>query len=56
MPTTPTPALHIEPLNAATDPRVRTGRVDYHYRAVLFRVDDKSGGTDLHLHGHVAAR
>jgi superfamily I DNA/RNA helicase len=40
-----TSALHIEPLHAATDPRVRTGRVDYHYRAVLFRVDDKSGGT-----------
>ena len=38
-------ALHIEPLHAAIDPRVRTGRVDYHYRAVLFRVDDKSGGT-----------
>ena len=37
-------ALHIEPLNAAVDPRVRTGRVDYHYRAVLFKVDDKSAG------------
>ncbi|MCW2690931.1 MAG: helicase UvrD [Mycobacterium sp.] len=39
------PGLHIEPLNAATDPRVRTGRVDLHYRAILFRVDDKSSGT-----------
>jgi superfamily I DNA/RNA helicase len=38
------PGLHIEPLNAAIDPRVRTGRVDLHYRAVLFRVDDKSSG------------
>jgi superfamily I DNA/RNA helicase len=38
------PALHIEPLHAAIDPRVRTGRVDLHYRAVLFRVDDKSSG------------
>lgn len=37
-------ALHIEPLKAAVDPRVRTGRVDYHYRAVLFKVDDKSAG------------
>lgn len=38
------PSLHIEPLHAAVDPRVRTGRVDLHYRAVLFRVDDKSSG------------
>lgn len=38
------PSLHIEPLHVALDPRVRTGRVDLHYRAVLFRVDDKSSG------------
>jgi superfamily I DNA/RNA helicase len=38
------PSLHIEPMKAALDPRVRTGRVDLHYRAVLFRVDDKSSG------------
>jgi hypothetical protein len=38
------PGLHIEPLNAAIDSRVRTGRVDLHYRAILFRVDDKSSG------------
>ncbi|CAJ1581887.1 3'-5' exonuclease [[Mycobacterium] wendilense] len=38
------PGLHIEPLKTAIDPRVRTGRVDLHYRAVLFRVDDKSSG------------
>lgn len=37
-------SLHIEPMKAAVDPRVRTGRVDLHYRAVLFRVDDKSSG------------
>lgn len=37
-------ALHIEPLNAAADPRVRTGRVDYHWRAILFKVEDKSTG------------
>lgn len=36
------PGLHIEPLKAAIDPRVRTGRVDQNYRAVLFRIDDKS--------------
>jgi superfamily I DNA/RNA helicase len=38
------PSLHIEPMKAAVDPRVRTGRVDLHYRAVLFRVDDKASG------------
>ena len=38
------PGLHIEPLKAAVDPRVRTGRVDLYFRAVLFRVDDKSSG------------
>lgn len=36
------PSLHIEPLHVANDPRVRTGRVDLHYRAVLFKVEDKS--------------
>lgn len=36
------PGLHIEPLKLAIDPRVRTGRVDQNFRAVLFRVDDKS--------------
>lgn len=36
------PSLHIEPLHIASDPRVRTGRVDLHYRAVLFKVEDKS--------------
>ncbi len=38
------PSLHIEPLHVASDPRVRTGRVDLHYRAVLFRVDEKASG------------
>ncbi|MFZ2528422.1 MAG: 3'-5' exonuclease [Rhodococcus sp. (in: high G+C Gram-positive bacteria)] len=37
------PGLHIEPLHAAVDPRVRTGRVDLHFRAILFKVDDKLG-------------
>ena len=36
------PSLHIEPMHVASDPRVRTGRVDIHYRAVLFKVEDKS--------------
>ncbi|MDO1478359.1 3'-5' exonuclease [Rhodococcus ruber] len=37
------PGLHIEPLRAAVDPRVRTGRVDLHYRAILFKVEDRFG-------------
>lgn len=32
--------LHIERLERAVDPRVRTGRVDKQYRAVLFRLDN----------------
>lgn len=38
------PKLHIEPMKGAIDPRVRTGRVDLYWRAVLFRVDDKGSG------------
>ena len=49
------PALHIEPMRVATDPRVRTGRVDIHYRAVLFKVDDNRH-PDLHLHGDLEPR
>ena len=36
------PGLHIEPINNSADAKVRTGRVDQSYRAVLFRV----AGTD----------
>jgi len=32
------PGLHIEPINGSTDERVRTGRVNDFYRAVLFKV------------------
>nr|WP_090276605.1 3'-5' exonuclease [Mycolicibacterium komanii]CRL70036.1 UvrD/REP helicase [Mycolicibacterium komanii] len=32
------PGLHIEPINNSVDPRVRTGRVDISYRAVLFKL------------------
>src|SRR4051795_7235219 len=32
------PGLHIEPLMQAADPRVRTGRVDSFWRAVMFKV------------------
>ncbi|GAB4587648.1 3'-5' exonuclease [Nocardia sp. IFM 10818] len=40
-----TPGLHIEPLKGAVDSRVRTGRVDLQYRAILFRIDPKGGDT-----------
>ena len=39
------PKLHIEPMKRALDPRVRTGRVDLYWRAILFRIDDKASGT-----------
>jgi hypothetical protein len=32
------PGLHIEPMHTPADPRVRTGRIDLNYRAVLFKV------------------
>lgn len=38
-----TPGLHIEPINGCVDERVRTGRVDKFYRAVLVRLQ---GGDD----------
>lgn len=37
------PGLHIEPIKGSADPRVRTGRVDLNYRALMFRIDDKFG-------------
>ena len=39
------PGLHIEPINGSADPRARTGRVDIHLRAVLFRIDPPQGET-----------
>ncbi|MFJ4657959.1 3'-5' exonuclease [Nocardia sp. NPDC088792] len=39
------PGLHIEPMKGAADARVRTGRVDLQYRAVLFRIDPQGGDT-----------
>ena len=35
------PGLHIEPISHSADEKVRTGRVDQFYRAVLFRVPSK---------------
>lgn len=34
-----TPGLHVEPIANAADSRVRTGRVDQFWRAVMFRID-----------------
>lgn len=45
-----TPGLHVEPIQKAADPRVRTGRVDDFYRAVMFRLDS-DGETHYVIHG-----
>lgn len=44
------PGLHIEPIAGAVDPRVRTGRVDLFYRAVLFKVP-RAGSATYIFHG-----
>ncbi|WP_375430761.1 UvrD-helicase domain-containing protein [uncultured Friedmanniella sp.] len=38
-----TPGLHIEPITHSSDARVRTGRVNQQYRAVLFKLDGGTG-------------
>lgn len=45
-----TPGLHIEPINGSIDPRVRTGRVDGFWRAVLFKLTGQ-GDTHYVFHG-----
>lgn len=45
-----TPGLHIEPIHNCADSRVRTGRVDQFWRAVLFRIDSQ-GETYYVVHG-----
>jgi len=45
-----TPGLHIEPINGSIDPRVRTGRVDDFWRAVLFKLTGQ-GDTHYVFHG-----
>ncbi|WP_444664287.1 UvrD-helicase domain-containing protein [Cellulomonas sp. CW35] len=45
-----TPGLHIEPINGSRDPRVRTGRVDEFWRAVLFKLTGQ-GDTHYVFHG-----
>ncbi|MDO5727025.1 MAG: UvrD-helicase domain-containing protein, partial [Bowdeniella nasicola] len=37
------PGLHIEPIVGARDPRVRTGRVNQQWRAVLYQLNAKDG-------------
>ena len=37
------PGLHIEPIKGSIDSRVRTGRVDLNFRAILFKIDAKLG-------------
>lgn len=44
------PGLHIEPINNSADSRVRTGRVDQGYRAVLFKLTT-SDSVDYVFHG-----
>ena len=42
------PGLHIEPITNSVDPRVRTGRVDQSYRAVIFKMAHGSATTYLY--------
>jgi superfamily I DNA/RNA helicase len=42
--------LHVEPIHHAADPRVRTGRVDQFWRAVMFRLDG-DGENHYVIHG-----
>ncbi len=44
------PGLHIEPIHNSVDSRVRTGRVDQGYRAVLFQLTTPTN-VDYVLHG-----
>ncbi|CAM3470442.1 UvrD-helicase domain-containing protein [Occultella aeris] len=45
-----TPGLHVEPIQQSADSRVRTGRVDQFWRAVMFRLDS-DGETHYVIHG-----
>lgn len=37
------PSLHIEPISNSVDPRVRTGRVNIQYRAVIYKIGHDNG-------------
>lgn len=43
------PGLHIEPMQKPVDDRVRTGRVDQQWRAVLFKVPTKGNVTYFYI-------
>lgn len=43
--------LHIEPITNSVDPRVRTGRVDQQFRAVLFKIQGSGPEAYYVLHG-----
>ncbi|GAA4382685.1 3'-5' exonuclease [Tsukamurella soli] len=43
------PGLHIEPIHGSADRRVRTGRVDKFWRAVLFRLDTPHDPTYIYM-------
>lgn len=45
------PGLHIEPVKKCRDSRVRTGRVDQQYRAVLFKLTGEDGNRRYVLEG-----
>lgn len=45
-----TPGLHVEPIGGSADDRVRTGRVDQFWRAVMFRLDG-NGERHYVIHG-----
>ncbi|WP_430784549.1 UvrD-helicase domain-containing protein [Actinoplanes sp. G11-F43] len=45
-----TAGLHVEPINNSVDPRVRTGRVDQFWRAVMFRLEGQ-GESHYVIHG-----
>lgn len=45
-----TPGLHIEPIHGSADSKVRTGRVDDNFRAVLFKMTSPQGTTYV-FHG-----
>ena len=50
------PGLHIEPIVRSVDPRVRTGRVDQFWRAVMFKVQGQGDDAMYVYLGRLAAR
>lgn len=54
------PSLHVEPIHGTADPRVRTGRVNLKYRAVMFELRDANQHhfviVDILMHDEAIAR